>query len=131
MTHAAEPSGVPTLFGDPATAETGPGGLDPAALDDACFAFFAQLHLPTGISLRAGITPTGARTVRLASDSPEAIAEHDPDHLWSIVGRAQQHWQQLGRPGWDRFGLTATAERQWIWLDQPNGPKAWPLDPVR
>ncbi|MDP8931801.1 MAG: methyltransferase domain-containing protein [Actinomycetota bacterium] len=129
MTHATELTGVPTLLGDPATAETGPAGLDPAVLDDACFTFFAQLHLPTGISLRAGIATNGARTARLAGDSPDTVAEHDPDQLWSTVRRAQQHWQQLGRPRWERFGLTATPERQWIWLDQPNGPHSWPLDP--
>lgn len=27
----------------------------------------------------------------------------------------------------ERFGLTAAPERQWIWLDQPNGPHLWPL----
>ncbi len=129
MTHATEPWGVPTLFGDPATAETGSVGLDPAVLDDACFTFFALLHLPTGINLRAGIATNGARTAHLASDNPDAIAEHDPDQLWSTVGRAHQYWQQLGWPRWERFGLTATPERQWMWLDQPNGPHTWPLDP--
>ena len=111
MIHATEPMGTAILFGDPATAETGPAGLDPAVLDDACFTFFAQLHLPTGISLRAGIATNGARTARLAGDSPDTIAEHDPDQLWSTVGRAQPHWPQLGRPRWERFGHTATPAR--------------------
>lgn len=130
MAHATEPTGTVTLFGDPATANAGPAGLDPAVLDDACFAFFAQLHLPTGMSIRAGSAPSGDRTAHLASDSPDAITEHDPDQLWKTVSRTQQHWQQLGRPTWERFGLTATPERQWIWLDQPDGPHTWSLDPL-
>lgn len=40
---------------------------------------------------------------------------------------ADQLWRELGQPGWDRFGLTVTAERQWIWLDSPNGDHTWPL----
>jgi hypothetical protein len=40
---------------------------------------------------------------------------------------ADRLWRELGQPGWDRFGLTATTERQWIWLDSPNGAHTWPL----
>ncbi len=36
-------------------------------------------------------------------------------------------WTTLGRPDWDRFGLTAIADRQWIWLDTPDSDHTWHL----
>lgn len=39
---------------------------------------------------------------------------------WQAVENAHNLWHELGRPGWERFGLTATVDRQWIWLDTPD-----------
>jgi protein-L-isoaspartate O-methyltransferase len=36
-------------------------------------------------------------------------------------------WQREGRPERARFGLTVREGRQWAWLDDPEGPYAWPL----
>ncbi|MEU8526973.1 MULTISPECIES: methyltransferase domain-containing protein [Streptomyces] len=36
-------------------------------------------------------------------------------------------WQRERRPGRDRFGVTVADGRQWAWLDDPEGPYAWPL----
>jgi protein-L-isoaspartate O-methyltransferase len=36
-------------------------------------------------------------------------------------------WQREGRPERERFGVTVSAGRQWAWLDDPEGPYAWPL----
>ncbi|MCC0098137.1 methyltransferase domain-containing protein [Streptomyces flavotricini] len=36
-------------------------------------------------------------------------------------------WRGEGRPGRERFGVTVTAEGQWSWLDDPQGPYVWPL----
>jgi protein-L-isoaspartate(D-aspartate) O-methyltransferase len=36
-------------------------------------------------------------------------------------------WEREGRPTRDRYGLTVTAEREWAWLDDPEGPYVWPL----
>ncbi|MGH3784790.1 MAG: methyltransferase domain-containing protein [Pseudonocardiaceae bacterium] len=55
------------------------------------------------------------------------VWEAGPTALWRAIEDADQLWHALGQPGWDRFGLTVTAERQWIWLDSPNGDHAWPL----
>jgi protein-L-isoaspartate O-methyltransferase len=36
-------------------------------------------------------------------------------------------WQREGRPVRDRFGITVRGEHEWAWLDDPEGPYAWPL----
>ncbi len=40
-----------------------------------------------------------------------------------------QQWHQLGRPGRDRLGITALGRElgQYVRLDDPDGPYAWPL----
>ncbi|MET9392287.1 methyltransferase domain-containing protein [Streptomyces sp. NPDC006624] len=36
-------------------------------------------------------------------------------------------WEQEGRPRRERYGITVSGERAWAWLDDPEGPYAWPL----
>lgn len=36
-------------------------------------------------------------------------------------------WQRERRPERERFGVTVREDRQWAWLDDPEGPYAWPL----
>ncbi|MFJ9826052.1 methyltransferase domain-containing protein [Streptomyces sp. NPDC101160] len=36
-------------------------------------------------------------------------------------------WQRERRPERERFGVTVREGRQWAWLDDPEGPYAWPL----
>ncbi|MFI8927662.1 methyltransferase domain-containing protein [Streptomyces sp. NPDC053474] len=36
-------------------------------------------------------------------------------------------WQREGRPVRERFGVTVSGEYAWAWLDDPEGPYAWPL----
>lgn len=36
-------------------------------------------------------------------------------------------WQRERRPERERFGATVREDRQWAWLDDPEGPYAWPL----
>lgn len=40
--------------------------------------------------------------------------------LWDEVEAAFRWWQKAGRPGFHRFGLTVTADRQVPWLDDPS-----------
>ncbi|MEU6267502.1 ATP-grasp peptide maturase system methyltransferase [Saccharopolyspora shandongensis] len=49
------------------------------------------------------------------------VAEGGPRRLWSLIENAHQRWTDLGTPGWGRFGLTVTPERQLVWLDEPHG----------
>ncbi|WP_274558529.1 methyltransferase domain-containing protein [Streptomyces spiramyceticus] len=36
-------------------------------------------------------------------------------------------WHRERRPERERFGVTLTGEGEWAWLDDPQGPYAWPL----
>ncbi|MFF8974136.1 methyltransferase domain-containing protein [Streptomyces sp. NPDC014995] len=36
-------------------------------------------------------------------------------------------WEREGRPGRERYGITVGGEHAWAWLDEPEGPYAWPL----
>lgn len=75
-------------------------------------------------------TPDGSwAEITLAPDinGRYPVAEGGPRRLWTAVENAHQCWTDLGRPGWDRFGLTVTPERQWVWLDDPHGEATWEL----
>ncbi|KOG86563.1 methyltransferase, partial [Streptomyces varsoviensis] len=39
-------------------------------------------------------------------------------------------WRDAGEPGRERFGVSVRGARQWAWLDDPDGPYNWPLDPT-
>lgn len=51
-----------------------------------------------------------------------------PTPLSLVLRAAQRAWEQVGRPGWDRFGVTVTADRQQVWLDGPDSSRRWPLE---
>ncbi|MEU4032497.1 methyltransferase domain-containing protein [Streptomyces collinus] len=36
-------------------------------------------------------------------------------------------WEREGGPGRERYGVTAGGAHAWAWLDDPEGPYAWPL----
>ncbi|MFF8590591.1 methyltransferase domain-containing protein [Streptomyces sp. NPDC015220] len=40
---------------------------------------------------------------------------------------AYELWRREGRPERERFGITVSGEHAWAWLDDPEGPYAWPL----
>ena len=46
--------------------------------------------------------------------------------LWDEVTTAYAWWQLSGRPSRDRYGVTVTADRQWVWLDDPAQPVVTP-----
>jgi methyltransferase of ATP-grasp peptide maturase system len=65
----------------------------------------------------------------LTDDGTRQVWEAGPTPLWQAVETAYRLWDKLERPGWDRFGLTATSDRQWIWLDTPDSAHTWTLNP--
>ncbi len=104
--------------------------------------FLAQLSVSTEIGLRphrrrADRTPRQCpshrrgrllvRGRRAHRGGTRQVWEAGPIPLWRAVENAYHLWTTLGRPGWDRFGLTATDDRQWIWLDTPDSDHTWPL----
>ncbi|MFF2021103.1 methyltransferase domain-containing protein [Streptomyces sp. NPDC058171] len=36
-------------------------------------------------------------------------------------------WQREGRPARERYGVSVRGRHTWSWLDEPDGPYAWPL----
>jgi protein-L-isoaspartate(D-aspartate) O-methyltransferase len=48
------------------------------------------------------------------------IREAGPTPLWAHIEHAYQRWHQWNQPSWERFGLTATANTQVIWLDNSH-----------
>ncbi|APU14038.1 MULTISPECIES: methyltransferase domain-containing protein [Actinoalloteichus] len=62
-----------------------------------------------------------------ATDHGHAVAEGGPRRLWSILEDSHRQWLDLGEPGWGRFGLTVTPDRQTLWLDQPDSEHTWPV----
>ncbi|MCR6488324.1 methyltransferase domain-containing protein [Amycolatopsis sp. OK19-0408] len=75
---------------------------------------------PYGILLAA---PDGSSAqIGLNSDR---VIEAGPRLLWRAVERAYRLWLRLGRPGWDRFGLTVTQREHTLWLDDPAGDYRW------
>ncbi|MFF3734332.1 methyltransferase domain-containing protein [Streptomyces sp. NPDC002476] len=87
-------------------------------------AYFVPLRgSPTGPARRPH---TGALPRRFSEDERFRFlleltgSSLDPHEALSL-------WQREGRPGRERFGITVRDGRQWAWLDDPEGPYAWPL----
>ncbi|MGH3801515.1 MAG: methyltransferase domain-containing protein, partial [Pseudonocardiaceae bacterium] len=55
------------------------------------------------------------------------VTEIGPRALWNEVEHLHQQWQAWGRPGRERYGLTANGESQTIWLDEPRDAPTWHL----
>ncbi|MBK1785005.1 ATP-grasp peptide maturase system methyltransferase [Prauserella sp. ASG 168] len=71
----------------------------------------------------------------IALDSDERGAREvrygGPVRIWEQFERVHTMWDTLGRPGWDRFGLTVTPDGfHQMWLDEPDGPFRWSLPPL-
>ncbi|MER6346617.1 methyltransferase domain-containing protein [Streptomyces sp. NPDC001595] len=50
------------------------------------------------------------------------VVQSGPRKLWDEVEKAYGWWDAQGRPGFERFGLTVTAEGETVWLDEPANP---------
>ncbi|MDN0196895.1 methyltransferase domain-containing protein [Streptomyces sp. S.PNR 29] len=44
----------------------------------------------------------------------------DPQEAYAL-------WEREGMPQRERYGITVSGDREWAWLDGPEGPYAWPL----
>ncbi|MFD3497687.1 methyltransferase domain-containing protein [Streptomyces sp. NPDC058678] len=44
----------------------------------------------------------------------------DPQEAYAL-------WEREGQPRRERYGITVSGDREWAWLDDPEGPYAWPL----
>ncbi|MEU7094195.1 methyltransferase domain-containing protein [Kitasatospora aureofaciens] len=50
------------------------------------------------------------------------VVQSGPRSLWNEVESAWNWWDDRGRPGFDRFGLTVTPDGHTVWLDGPDNP---------
>ncbi len=55
------------------------------------------------------------------------VLEGGPMALWGRFEEAFEQWQALGKPAWERFGLTVTSDTHTVWLDHPNRNTTWTL----
>ncbi|MDJ1137452.1 protein-L-isoaspartate(D-aspartate) O-methyltransferase [Streptomyces iconiensis] len=55
---------------------------------------------------------------------PAKVWQGGPRRLFEEVESAHQRWQDHGRPGHDRYGLTIDHHGQHTWLDHPHQPVA-------
>lgn len=53
------------------------------------------------------------------------VREGGPTQLWRAVENADRLWRDIGEPGWERFGLTVTPDRQWVWLEASDSEYTW------
>ncbi|NJQ07625.1 methyltransferase domain-containing protein [Streptomyces lonarensis] len=75
---------------------------------------------PRSVSVRA----TDGSTARRFPDG--TVTEAGPRRLWAALEGYFAEFEGAGRPGPERYGLTIEGERQWLWLDGPEG-RRWPL----
>ncbi|MGH3621261.1 MAG: methyltransferase domain-containing protein [Sciscionella sp.] len=114
--------------------------LDPATLAaPGLFGFVVQWHLP-GVTLGRNLDEDGQPVLDLVADdrsraeiartpSPAGyrVRQYGPQRLWDRVEQAATFWNNEDQPSYERFGITATPQRQHIWYDHPDGPHHWPL----
>ncbi|KUL23147.1 protein-L-isoaspartate(D-aspartate) O-methyltransferase [Streptomyces regalis] len=48
------------------------------------------------------------------------VVQSGPRKLWDEVMVAYRWWEDQDRPGFERFGLTVSAEGETVWLDDPD-----------
>lgn len=68
--------------------------------------------------------------VRLAPDEEGArkVRQGGPVAIWDQLDDVQAMWERLGRPGWERLGLTVGSDgHHRVWLDEPDGAYHWSL----
>ncbi|MDA3624238.1 methyltransferase domain-containing protein [Saccharopolyspora sp. WRP15-2] len=61
---------------------------------------------------------------------PRRVRQGGDRNLWDAVENAYTAWAGLRHPGWERLGLTVTADHQTVWVDEPDGHR-WPLPEPR
>ncbi|MEV7953954.1 methyltransferase domain-containing protein [Streptomyces sp. NPDC088141] len=91
------------------------------------------LHTPAYFVPLRG-TPPGSARRPYTGAAPRRISENELFQFLLTLTEATLDprealslWQRERRPERERFGITVRDGRQWAWLDDPEGPYAWPL----
>ncbi|WP_030614975.1 methyltransferase domain-containing protein [Streptomyces sclerotialus] len=113
---------------------TGPGHAEGRFLSTP--AYFVRLRSAVPVDRPGGASPDGERTGAPAGTAKvptEALRDERFHFLHALSagtldpGAAYALWRAERRPDRERFGVTVAGERQWAWLDAPDGPHRWPL----
>lgn len=119
----------------PADGVKGVTALSPADIGGWVEQFVIGLHVP-GTFWRAERYDHGADTLWTYSTdtrswasadyepgaSEYVVAQSGPRRLWDETEAAFRWWEENGRPGFDRFGLTVDGDGERVWLDSPDNP---------
>jgi methyltransferase of ATP-grasp peptide maturase system len=117
--------------------------LDPQPWKAAVAWFLAAPRLPRRLTFGyLGFTGSGPEWATFTGDDgswcalrvqPDEhghreVREGGPLAIWAAFERVHGEWEALGRPGWERLGLTVTPDgRHRVWLDSPDSAHAWDL----
>ncbi|NJQ15565.1 methyltransferase domain-containing protein [Streptomyces bohaiensis] len=106
-----------------------PSRLPAVAVGDVDFRFVVSVLEPDlDWRVDAAVAPRSV-SVRAADGSsarrfPDGtVTEAGPRRLWSALEEYHADFEEAGRPGPERYGLTIEGEQQWLWLDSPDGPR--------
>ncbi|MFI1013297.1 methyltransferase domain-containing protein [Streptomyces sp. NPDC020965] len=69
-----------------------------------------------------GLTDRSWACVLFRDGTPARVWQAGPRRLWEEAETAHRWWENEGRPGHERFGLTVTGSAQYAWLDTPDHP---------
>lgn len=108
-------------------------------------ALFCQLHVP-GLQLAYDTDSPStdpAHATRIIAHTTDALAnvsfhpdngrwpviQRGPHRIWDTLETALALWDHLHQPDISRLGISAldNIHRQYVWLDDPDGPYSWPL----
>ncbi|MEV6547532.1 methyltransferase domain-containing protein [Streptomyces sp. NPDC051597] len=117
--------------------------LSPAAIGGWFEQFVIGLRMP-GAFWRAERYDDGSYTLWTYSTDTRSWASADyepgageyvvvqsgPRRLWDETEAAHHWWVEQGSPGFERFGLTVSAEGERAWLDSPDSPVRTSLTPA-
>lgn len=117
--------------------------LDPHPWEAAVAWFLAASRLPRQLTFGyLGFTASGPEWATFIGDDGSwcAVRMQPDEHgqrevreggsaaIWGAFEATHGEWEALGRPGWDRLGLTVTSDgRHRVWLDSPDSAHAWEL----
>jgi len=111
-----------------------PSGVPASAVTDNDLQFLTSLLLPrmalqqdVDDDLEVTATRIWSADGSIAEITEAGVIEAGPRLLWSEVEVLHRLYSEHRRPERDRFGLTVTADAQYLWLDRPDG-YSWALD---
>ncbi|MFF3620328.1 methyltransferase domain-containing protein [Streptomyces sp. NPDC002467] len=110
-------------------------GLISLTVRDAGFAEGRFLHTPAYFVPLRGATAAPPPTEMVEGHGlPYEMVENERFQFMLVLTDGVLHprealdlWRREDRPGRERFGVTVSADGQWSWLDDPQGPYVWPL----